>query len=280
MYSINQLRDYSSLFTRSEILRLLDNNFNSINLKIDRYPFGKKFRGSTYLNFYKSIYSLLKENYPNEYIFKNQFLNEWLISELGSCDSLIFNELRLGKVIADLAMFNGVSKVFEIKTPLDKEYRLSNQLEYYKRIFNEVYIIIPANLFNKYAGYDEAVGIITYEDSIFSLKRVAATNDLIDTNLLMEVLHTKEYKYIVSEYYKIVPEMNSFNQFEMCKELISKIPLGELNKLFLFVMKKRKINNVFFKKHHNEFNQICLALNFDSKKKKQLIENLKNQYIT
>ena len=279
MYSVNQLRDYSTLFTRSEILKLLNNNFNSINLKIDRYPFGAKFKGSSYLSFFKSIYGVLKENYQNEYIFKNQFLNNWLIHELGSCESLIYNELRLGKVIADLAMFNGVSKVFEIKTPLDKEYRLSHQLQSYKKIFNEVYIIIPANLFDKYVAFDDTVGIITYENSSFFLKRDATRNYELDANLLMEVLHTNEYKFIVSEFYNVVPEMNSFNQFGLCKELISKIPSCELNKLFLNVMKKRKINNIFFKKRHNEFNQVCLSLNLTSDQKRNLIQNLKTNII-
>lgn len=279
MYSINQLRDYSTLFTRSEIIRLLNNNFNSINLKIDRYPFGAKFKGSSYLNFYKSIYGLLKENYPNEYIFKNQFLNTWLIRELGNSKSIIYNELRLGKVIADLAMFNGISKVFEIKTPLDKEYRLSHQLESYKKIFNEVYIIIPEHLFEKYVGFDNTVGIITYESSKFSLKRGATMNYELDTDLLMEILHTNEYKLIVSEFYKKIPEMNSFNQFDLCKELISQIPSSDLNKLFLNVMKKRKINNVFFNKLNTEFNQICLSLNLDSNQKKILIQNLKTNTI-
>lgn len=51
-------------------------------------------------------------------------------------------------------MFNGKSKVFEIKTILDKEYRLSNQLQEYKKLFNEVYIIVPRELLSKYFEFD------------------------------------------------------------------------------------------------------------------------------
>lgn len=40
-------------------------------------------------------------------------------AELGEKDSIVFNELSIGKAHADLAMFNGVSKVFEIKTIFD-----------------------------------------------------------------------------------------------------------------------------------------------------------------
>jgi len=277
MYSINQLRDYSSLFTRSEISRLMDNDFSSVNLKIDRYALGKKFKGDSYLKFFKKVYKILEKFYPNEYIFKNQFLNTWLKEELGSKDSIIFNELRLGKSIADLAMFNGISKAFEIKTILDKDYRLSGQLNTYKKVFNEVYIIIPAALIGKYEAYDEEVGIILYEGMEFILARKAKRNELADHELLMGMLHTKEYRQIVTRYYSELPEMNAFSQFEICKSLISMIPYKELNVLFLEVIKQRKLNRSFFSVANIEFNQICLSLNLCEKQKKLLIEKLSSR---
>jgi hypothetical protein len=73
--------------------------------------------------------------------------------------------------------------------------------------------------------------------------------------------------------------MNAFNQFEICKDLISKIPSNELNKLFIKTMKKRKINNSFFNKINNEFNQICLSLNLDEKERKNLINTLKSNTV-
>lgn len=91
----------------------------------------------------------------------------------------------------------------------------------------------------------------------------------------MEFLHTNEYKEIVKIFYGELPEMNSFTQFESCKELIRKIPSEELNKLFLMVVKKRKINNKFFDKSNNEFNQICLSLNLDAIQMESLIYQLK-----
>ena len=73
--------------------------------------------------------------------------------------------------------------------------------------------------------------------------------------------------------------MNSFNQFEICKELISKIPQNELNNLFLTTMKKRNINNQFFNKVNNEFNQICLSLNLKKQERDNLINSLKTNTI-
>lgn len=277
MYSNHQLRDYSTLFTRSEMMKLLANDFNSINAKLERYATSRRFKGHTYLKFFKHAYKTLSKHYPNEYIYKNQFLNNWLKDELGTKESVIFSELRLGKAIADLAMFNGISKVFEIKTILDTAYRLNSQLDVYQKVFNEVYIVVPISQLERYQGIDEEVGIIAYDDKLFHLKRAATTNYNVDAHALMEMLHTKEYKQLVLDHYGSLPQMNAFTQFDQCKELISKIPAAALNSLFLKAMKQRKAKQQFLKKAHIEFNQICLSLSLSTKQLECLVANLNTQ---
>ncbi|WP_131400907.1 MULTISPECIES: sce7726 family protein [Bacteria] len=278
---INKFRDFSTLFTRSEMLRLLKNDFRSIDAKLARYDLVEEQRGSSYLKVLKEAYKLLQKNYQNEYIIKNEFLNQRLIQKIGNRNSVIFNEMRLGDATADLAIFNGISRVFEIKTILDKEYRLSRQLEVYKGVFNEIYVIVPQENIKKYMKYDDNVAIISYDADIseFNIEREATENIDIDINILMNILHSKEYVDITNKYYDEVPEINSFNQFEICKSLISKIPSKDLNSLFIEAMKNRKIHNSFFKKINNEFNQVCLSLNFKEKDRKELIEKLKNNKV-
>ncbi len=276
-FSTNQLRDLSSLFSRSEVSRWMKNDFESINVKLKRYCLIEKHQGNSYLDILKNTYKVLEKHYPNEYIIKNEFLNQWLKKELGNNNSVIFNELRIGKAIADLAMFNGISKVFEIKSIFDKEFRLSNQIQEYKKLFNEVYIIIPKVQLTKYLVYNKCVGIITYDSDFkrFDLVQKSPKNDKIDANAIMEVLHTKEYLKITRSYYKELPEMSTFVQFEICKGLIANIPSKILNKLFLEVIKERKVNNLFFNKVNSEFNQICLSLNLKKTERDSLIMKLK-----
>lgn len=279
-YSMNQLRDFSSLFTRSEVSRWFKNDFDVFELKLEKYKLSSRNVGKSYLQVLRQIYRILEKNYPNEYILKNEFITKWLKKELGKENSLILNELRIGKVIADLAMFNGISKVFEIKTILDKEYRLTNQLKEYKKLFNEIYIIVPYEVLSKYQNYCKDIGIISYSlksgTESFTLIKKPKINNFIDINVLMETLHSSEYLNIVKKFYKELPEMNSFNQFDKCKSLISKIPFEELNILFIDEMKKRKINNHFFNKVNKEFNQICLSLNLKLDERELMIKNLKS----
>lgn len=278
-YKIDQLRDYSSLFSRSQALSWLKMDFSSINYKIERYDV--KWLNSqnlTYLDYLKYVYAVLADNYQNEYVFKNEFLNNWLIKELGETNSQIFSEFRLGNSIADLVMFNGCSKIFEIKTELDNDSRLTLQVENYAKVFNQIFLIIPESKIHLYEKHDASVGIITYAPSsknIFSVFRNAKLNPDIEVSVLMSILHTNEYKSIVKKHYGFLPQMTSFNQFKICSELIFEIPKGNLNKLFIDEMKKRDSSDALSDRYYKEFNQLFLALKMNRNSKREMIESLK-----
>lgn len=279
-YSLNQLRDYSSLFSRGSILEWMSGNLSSIDYKLNRYDQQWLSKDSSrYIDYLKYIYSILENHYQNEYVLKNSFLNDWLIKELGENNSPVFSEFRVGNAIADLVMFNGVSKVFEIKTELDSDKRLNRQLEEYKKIFNEIYLIVPSSKFKLYQSYDVNIGIITFNkdrNDRFCLKRPAINNSAIDPKVLMHIFHTYEYKEIIKNYFNNLPKMSSFNQFKVCSELIENIPNNELNYLFINQMKKRESTDKLSNRYYKEFNQMSLALKLNNKNRKLLFSILKS----
>lgn len=278
-YSMSQLRDYSTLFSRSSALEWLKGDFSSIDFKIARYDsrwLNRK--NKSYSDYLKYVYQVLEKHYKNEYILKNSFLNEWLIKELGEMNSQVFNEFRIGNAVADLVMFNGVSKVFEIKTELDSDKRLTSQLKYYKKVFNQIYLIVPSSKVQKYQNHYKNVGIIAFdENSInsFQCVREPETNEAIDFETIMGILHTTEYKTIAKWHYGKLPKMTSFDQYDICKELISEIPTLELDQYFIELMKKRNSCNSLSIINHKEFNQLSLALKMTEQKRKDMINFLK-----
>jgi len=279
-YSQDQLRDYSSLFSRSEAQSWMRNDFASLDYKIERYDVHwRDSVSATYVDYLKHVYQILEKHYQNEYVFKNAFLNEWLIKEIGQCNSKIFNEYRVGNAIADLVMFNGNSKVFEIKTEYDSDNRLALQLENYRKAFNQIFLIIPENKLSLYKKYDDNVGLITFngnQSQKFTFQREAVNNSKVDAETIIHILHSHEYKAIVKSYYGYVPEMTSFNQFRKCSELIKKIPNQELNKRFIEQMKNRDLENVLSSRYYKEFNQLSLALKLSKTERKNMIQNLKS----
>ena len=243
--------------------------------KIDRYDKPLLQKKLSYLAYLRKVYRILERFYPNEYVYKNEFITKWLLEEIGVADSVVYSELRLGKAVADLAMFNGVSKVFEIKTLLDKEARLSNQLEQYQQLFNEIYLIVPEIKSQQYLKRDFSTGVIGYDQNhhSFSLIRKAIHREGINVDVLMQVLHTHEYVTLVEQYLGERPQFHDFNKFKICKELISQMPKEAVSKHFVALIKARRSPNVFSKKE-SQLNQVFLSMNFTPSQKRQLISNL------
>lgn len=279
-YEMEKLRDYALIFSRAEVFKIMNYDFSSINFLIKKHDKRWiKAKKKTYIEYLKHIYKILKNKYPNEYIYKNSLLNEFFISELKSNKNVSFyNEFKVGDNIADMALFNGKSIAYEIKTEFDSKIRLTNQIEQYSKLFNYVYLVIPESKRDYNSLVNENTGLIIFNNNKsnnLEIIKEAKRNYKIDKNLIMEVLHTKEYKEIVKLYYGKLPDITSFNQYKICKQLIKDIPSEVLNQLFIEQVKKRQTKRPLSNYFHKEFNQLMLSLNFTKTEKELLINNLK-----
>lgn len=277
------MRSYSSVFSSTSFSRLLKHNdYSFINAKVERYDLNNLGKSiNTYYDYIQYIYRELTKQYKFEYIYKNTFINELLLDKYGVKDTIVINEFRVGNSIADIVMFNGTSKAFEIKTELDTNKRLNNQLSDYTKIFKECYIITHESLTNKYLQEDDHIGIIELVDHTKSVSmhevRAAKENINIDSDTLMRSIRTPEYKNIIKLYFGILPEMNSFNMFETCKGLMKQIPKEQLNYLFIEELKKRKSNTDIINTFKSELRQLCLAMNIDTSSYQELDFKLSKQ---
>jgi len=279
-YELNKMRNYSAVFSSTYFSNLLKkNDYSFLDSRINSYENKTKQDLPTYFDYIKYIYANLQKNYRNEYIYKNTLINELLIKKYGLKDTIAINEFRVGSSIADIVLFNGTSKAFEIKTELDSEKRLDGQLNNYTKIFKQCYVVISENLIDKYLNVDENIGIIALYSTTRSLKmkeiRPAIINENIDAETLIKAVRTSEYKAIVKEFYGELPKMNDFNMFEICLNLIKAIPSTELNQLFINTLKKRKNNTNKLKSYRKELRQLALAMNLNATNYNLLFEKLK-----
>ena len=277
-----RLRSYASLFSASFFSRLLESNDPSlINCEIityDKSLINKAFK--TYMDYLIYAYNILVFNYRNEYIVKNTLINELLLKKYSTKNTVAFSEFKVGSSIADFVLFNGVSKVFEIKTELDSERRLESQLKNYMKLFQECYVVIPAESIPKYlVSLAQGVGVISVVKSSnkMILKEILKPTpvETIDCDVLMESVKTAEYKNIVSNYCGHLPEMNSFNMYNVCKEIIRCMPAKELRILFNNEMKKRQTNTALLYRFKKELRQLCLSMNVGIQQYNGLILRLK-----
>lgn len=268
---IERLHYYASLFSRSFMQRSLKNkDFSLIAHLVQKYDSNWASANSTYWDYLNHIYRVLEKEYRNEYVYKNTFISEWLIKKYSLKDTKTFSEFRIGSSIADLVLFNGSSKAFEIKTELDSNKRLISQLDEYSKLVEECYIVVPEELINEYlSGISPAVGVLAVKKGIRSLKieahRNAQKNEHVDINVLMASVHCTEYKWMTEQAYGNLPDVSTFEMFDACKERLSKLPSGILHKLFLAVVKKRKNITYFLNKIPKPARQCCLASDMNEK---------------
>lgn len=278
--NLTRMRSYSTIFSSTSFSKLLRyDDYSFIDSKIERYDqlkIGKTI--NTYYDYIRYIYRELRKQYRNEYIYKNTFINEMLFDAYGVKDTIAINEFRVGSSIADIVLFNGTSKAFEIKTELDSDQRLDGQLADYTKIFQQCYIVTHESLVDKYLKADESIGIIELVETPRALRmkevRPAKENKYLDPETVIRSIRTNEYKNITKQYYGELPDMNSFNMFDICTDLIKQIPSDDLHSLFIEQLKKRKSNIGIIHSFYKEIRQIGLAMNFDNKTYQQLFYKL------
>lgn len=276
------LRSYSSIFSSTSFDRLIkEDDYSFIDSKIirfDSHKLGKAF--ITYFEYLKYVYAQLVKEYRCEYVYKNTLINELLIKKYGASDSVVYNEFKVGNSIADMVLFNGTSKAFEIKTELDSDKRLDAQLSDYTKIFRKCYIVTHESLVEKYMKLSESAGVIALYCSNRSLKleevRKPIENTHMDADVLIRSLRTAEYKGIVNSYFKRLPEATSFTMYKKCRDLLYQIPDEELHHFFIEELKKRKTNSAHLQSFFKEIRQLCLSLNINTLQYKQLEVKLNN----
>lgn len=271
-----RLRDFSSAFSRSAFIDVLNfNDYSHFNWLVSKYDI---LRCATYSDLLKKSYSVISKCYRCEYVYKNELI-KLLLKKYGTRNSVYFNEFRVGNSIADMVMFNGESKAFEIKTEYDTPRRLDKQMDDYKRFFDKCYIIVPEDKVDEYRDIVESTtGIIAMSRNngriILKEIRHAEQNERFEFEALMSCLRTEEYKNIVLSLGESLEGIAGYDMYKYCYQVISKANPNELRELFLREIKKRKNNTAQLRKYPMSIRQMMLSLNLPQDKANKLLEQL------
>lgn len=261
---MDRMRSYSSAFSRSLFTDIIKyGDCSRLDAIHDRYD-GKRKKEKTYFSYLKYLYRQISINYRCEYVYKNELI-ELLIKKYAHSNTVIFNEFRMQKSIVDLAMFNGNSRAFEIKTEYDTTRRLIGQLVDYTRVFQLCYVVIPANMLETYEkDIPPYIGIVLMRESGGVLEldeaRPAVENKNIDAGMMMKCLRTKEYENMVIEEFGKLPDVPYYEMYEACEEKLYDMPPDKLHQYFLKEIEKRKNNMCLLKKAPRELRQMYLQL--------------------
>ena len=280
MLSENKISPNNSYRIASEILSnttfrkvIRESDYSYFTNKLNRYPqLFSSFQGKNNGDAVEEIYKLLSETYRNEYVYKNTILNSLIRDKkLTQNTSVVLNELKVGKSIADLVFINGENRVFEIKTELDSPERLKTQILDYQKVFSEIYIVTHWTLKDKYLSFLNQsypnVGLCVLDENfkIVSIKSAVSCDNFLDSETLFKLLRKHEYCNLLKQEFGILPNVPNTLFFKECLELSKSISPQIFQKLVFKELKNRQlkeektfitINNFYEIKH------ICLCLDF------------------
>ncbi len=231
----------------------------------------------------KSIYNVILVNYRNEYVYKNEIVNQLLIKKHSLNSTTLIDELRVNKSIADIVIINGESSVYEIKTEFDSPQRLMNQLTDYFMVFDKLYLVLSEKDINKYIFLlPEEVGIIIMNnEGVLGEYREAKLNpSRYNHEVILKTFRKTEYSFIINKHYGYLPDVPNTLYFKECKKLFSLIPIENLMEDVRLQWKKRKIKEIECFNDAllpNELKYMCWHLNLSKKDYSSLSEILQTK---
>lgn len=92
---------------------------------------------------FESAFAILrKSGCRDEYVYRAALTHNILLGRHSLNTACMLTEFRAGSCKVDLAILNGTSTAYEIKSERDSLSRLDNQLLNYRKVFSRVYVVV------------------------------------------------------------------------------------------------------------------------------------------
>jgi len=238
------------IFVGNTFKELLKKQINKIY-----FTFVKRFlidpEGKTNQEIISEIYEVIRDQYRNEYFYKNTILNILLLNQHDLKKTTAISEIPIAKSKADFILINGKAVVYEIKTELDNFDRLDSQLNDYYKAFNKVcvvtsesnYTIVSKKLENTPVG----IYLLTNKTQLKIKKKPIEDNSKLNLSTMFKILRKSEFESIIKDNYVNLPQVTQFQYYRACQKLFCELPIDIAYKFLLRELKKRnKIDIVEF----------------------------------
>lgn len=236
----------SRLFSSSVIRELCKNSCSPLfaNLvsktRLSQNSYMKKTVGEVYDDAFDI---LRKSELRDDYIFRSAVVRKILLGRHSLNTATLLNEVRTGACKADLAVLNGTSSAYEIKSDRDSLEKLHRQISSYRSVFANVYVVTnKANVGKVLAAVPEDVGVIILTDRFTLRTERPSINrpERIDPTMLFEVLRVGEAFEVLTRMGIDVPEVPNTQIYDVLRNIFSQLDPVVLHKTVIPVLKSSR----------------------------------------
>lgn len=181
----------------------------------------------TYLDFFRWAYEILRSHHRTEYVYKNAIVSKIVLGRHSLRSTSYVTEFRVEDRKADIAIFNGTSTCYEIKSDIDNLERLPHQLKSYCRVFDKTFVVTSeSNLEHVLHIAPTEVGILvlTKRYTLRKVRDAKSLRDQVDPFSIFDSLRQKEYTEILAEHYGSVPRVPNTRIYAECRKLFGALP--------------------------------------------------------
>ncbi len=207
---------------------------------------GKKYENKSIAQIFNKSYLELKKNYRNEYYYKNTLFNSIILKNHNLNNCLTLTEFPTSKSVVDIAVFNGTTTAYEIKSEKDSPKRLQQQLNDYIKSFEFVYLVSYQNFVEKVINeLPQTIGLLVLSEdkNSFEILRKAESNfKTFEYQSFFNSLRVGEIKNIINEKFGYCPEVPNTLIYKECYKLFCNIPIEELHILYIREIRKRDMS--------------------------------------
>lgn len=216
----------------------------------------------------ETAYRYLGRNYRNEYVYKNTIVNNILLGRHSIRTATMLNEFKVAGSIADTVILNGTSTVYEIKTELDTPDKLQKQLDDYRKVFAQIFLVTHYTLANKYLELvkNTAVGLLCLSDrfNLSVIKEAQEDYSFLNVDTMIRSLRKEEYSDIIKQYIGAIPDVPNTRFFTECLVIAREIDSKIFYEMMLHQLRQRTINpnaDLELNETPKELKHICLCIN-------------------
>ena len=234
----------ASIFRRPFLEKVAEGTHLSMILELAHYyrNFSPPPMRASLSRWFDFFYRLLFERYRCEYVYKNAIANKIFLSRHSLHTSFMTDEIRSASSRGDVAILNGTSTIYEIKSRYDSFDRLDTQLIDYRRIFDHIYIVTTVKKGESALRlFEAAIGVIALrDDGTFSVLRESPSNKrLTDPGAIFDCMRQAEYCRAVTQAFGFVPQVPNSQLYRCARDMFCSLPPEVAHDLMVDQVKRR-----------------------------------------
>jgi len=185
----------------------------------------------------------LRRDYRNEYVYKAELANRLVFGRHSPRTAGLHIEMPVGRSIVDVAVFNGTSTAYEIKTEFDSARRLDTQTADYLKVFDQVFVVAHPSAAIAYADVVPApVGVLALETkgSLKLIKRPASNLATVSSSAIFRCLRRDEYLTAIESATNCALSLPNGLIAKTCYELFSDFSPEMAHRIFVDALRRRQ----------------------------------------